>query len=180
MSTTRLAVLVVTTTPAAAGPGLLRRATHADRPWLPAWFLDYQRATGGGDQASAAAAFQRWVTGADRTLYLWEPDGIPRAMVGHGLPGPYGVRIAAVYVPPAERRRGHAAAAVAQVCRRLAAGGHAPWYLLVDIDDIAAWRLYHRLGFVAAGDDRRGRVAMRRSNHRTSRGARAITAAPVW
>jgi hypothetical protein len=58
--------------PPASGHCVAPRSPTARGCWHG--LLDHQRATG-GDQIGAAAAFQRWVTGDDRALYLWEPDG---------------------------------------------------------------------------------------------------------
>lgn len=82
---------------------------------------------------------------ADR-LWLWAVDGIPVHLTGHNLPS-FGVaRVGPVFTPQHHRGHGYAASAVAEVSRRLRAGG-ARVCLFTDQGNPVSNPLYERLGY---------------------------------
>lgn len=95
----------------------------------------------------AASPTDRWLARVDGGLWLREVDGTPVAMAGAGGPTPNGIRIGAVYTPPDRRRRGYAAALVADVAARQLAAGRRFCFLFADVANPTSNRLYLRLGF---------------------------------
>jgi RimJ/RimL family protein N-acetyltransferase len=138
--------------PVPAVPGRLRRATPADRavvlPWLeamheeaiphdppidPDWILRVRLAEAGDPY---------------RALYLWvAPEGEPRSLCGASGPTRHGVRINAVYTPPAFRRLGYATAAVAELSRQLLASGRRLCILFTDLANPTSNRIYAAIGY---------------------------------
>lgn len=78
-------------------------------------------------------------------LWWWDHDG-PVHLLGASPPSGGAVRIAPVHTPAPLRGRGYAAAAVAELARRLSAAGDEVC-LFADRDNPVSHRLYARLGF---------------------------------
>jgi len=128
-------------------PGRLRRATGADRELLVEWFGAFQReALGEDDDTGVAQSIERWLTGADRALYLWE-DGQPVSMAGAGGPTPHGIRISAVFTPPERRRRGYASALVAAASQEQLDGGRRFCFLFTDLGNPTSNHIYQEIGY---------------------------------
>ncbi|HMO59925.1 MAG TPA: GNAT family N-acetyltransferase [Roseiflexaceae bacterium] len=142
----RIYALTQVIDPVAVGGGL-RQATMADRGLLHQWFIGFQRETfGSGDDESALRAVTRWLGASTRALWLWE-DGEPVSMAGYSGPTANGVRIAAVYTPPAFRRRGYASACVAGLSRRVIADGRHYCFLFTDLANPTANHIYQQIGY---------------------------------
>jgi hypothetical protein len=88
-------------------------------------------------------------------LYLYEADGAPRCLLGVLHSTPRAASLAIVYTPAAERRRGHARAAIARLSARLAERGVAKRYFHFDPSNRAAQGLAQKVGgeLVQAGVD---------------------------
>lgn len=83
-------------------------------------------------------------------LWWWDHDG-PVHLLGASPPSDRAVRIAPVHTPAPLRGRGYAAAAVAELARRLSAAGDEVC-LFADRDNPVSLRLYARLGFEPVTD----------------------------
>lgn len=133
--------------PPAPAPGLMRRATEQDRPLLEAWFEAFHHeATPGAGPSNAAEAVGRWLSSPSRYLALWE-DGAPVAMAGATGPTPNGIRIGAVYTPPAARRRGYASALVAALSQHQLDAGRRFCFLFTDLSNPTSNHIYQALGY---------------------------------
>jgi predicted GNAT family acetyltransferase len=135
-------------------PGTLRPATVDDLDLVAAWFAVFMadadeqagRPRGSGpEEAPDPASVRRRI--AAGSCWLWcDPDGRPVHLTAGG-PASFGVaRVGPVYTPPTERRRGYAAAAVAEVSRRLLDQG-ARVCLFTDQANPTSNALYARLGY---------------------------------
>jgi predicted GNAT family acetyltransferase len=141
-------------TPPAPVPGGLRAATEDDLDLVGAWYeafagdADEQagRPRGTGtDEVPDTAELRRRL--ADGWVWLWtDGDGRPVQMTGANPPS-FGVaRIGPVYTPPAERGRGWASNAVAEVSRRIRAEG-ARACLFTDQANPTSNKIYTALGY---------------------------------
>jgi GNAT superfamily N-acetyltransferase len=85
-------------------------------------------------------------------LTLWETQGRPVAMAGHGRPAAGVVRVSAVYTPPELRGRGYGGAATAAVTSAALAAGAREVVLFTDLANPTSNALYRRLGYQAVED----------------------------
>ena len=139
-------------------PGRLVTATADDVDLAVAWFdafaVDADRQAGREPVPDPLRhdrpAMERRV--AAGRVWFWEDDEGRRVhLVAANLPA-YGVtRIGPVYTPAAERGRGWAGAAVAEVSRRVLAAGDRP-VLYTDQANPVSNRVYERLGYTAVVD----------------------------
>lgn len=133
--------------PPAPVAGQWRRATEADRPLLEAWLLAFQQeALPGGASRDIAQVVSYWLNAPTRYLALWE-DGEPVALAGVTGPTPNGIRIAAVYTPPEQRRRGYASALVASLSQAQLAAGKRFCFLFTDLRNPTSNHIYQALGY---------------------------------
>lgn len=122
--------------------------------WFDAFALDADRQAGRQPAPDPLRhdrpAMERRI--AAGRVWFWEDDaGVPVHLVAANLPA-YGVtRIGPVYTPEAERGRGWASAAVAEVSRRILAAGDRP-VLYTDQANPVSNRVYERLGYEAVVD----------------------------
>lgn len=137
-----------TVTPVAGVPGVLRRATEADREFAVAWAVAFQREALGDDDARTAARMvdARLESGADSALYLWD-DGGPVSLAGYTGPTPHGIRVGPVYTPPTHRGKGYASACVAALSQRLLDGGRAHCFLFTDVSNSTSNHIYQAIGY---------------------------------
>jgi predicted GNAT family acetyltransferase len=78
-------------------------------------------------------------------LWFWDDDG-PVHLTGSNVPAYGVVRVGPVFTPKQHRSRGYAGAAVAEVSRRIVAGG-ARACLFTDQANPTSNRLYETLGY---------------------------------
>lgn len=132
-------------------PGTLRLVTTDDvdlvTSWLD-WFhhdADFQAGRDPGDQPAPRPEQVRAQIEAGRYWLWWHQD---RPVHLSGLnPDSFGVqRIGPVYTPPAERGRGWASAAVAQLCRQILSAGARPC-LFTDQHNPVSNHVYTAIGF---------------------------------
>jgi hypothetical protein len=140
--------------PPAPAPGRLVAATEDDLDLVAAWFEAF---TGDADEQAGRprgssapelpdpADLRRRLR--DGLLWLWvDASGRPVHLTGVNPPA-FGVaRLGPVYTPPAERGRGWAGNAVAEVSRRIRAGG-ARACLFTDQANPTSNKLYAALGY---------------------------------
>ncbi len=132
--------------------GRPRRATAADRDLLIDWFGGFGReALGSSSPDEVAQNVDRWLSSELRGIYLWE-DGRPVAMAGYAGPTPHGIRVAAVYTPPQQRRRGYASACVAALSQDLLDSGRRFCFLFTDLGNPTSNHIYQEVGYVPVCD----------------------------
>jgi predicted GNAT family acetyltransferase len=134
-------------TPPSGVPGASREATAADVDVVTAYlqgFADFS------DQPNLSPdAIGRAI--ARKAYTLWEVDGRPVCLVGHALPVAGVTRIAPVYTPPEERRRGYAGAGTAAVSARIVADGQR-CVLYTDLGNPISNSVYRSLGFATVAE----------------------------
>lgn len=134
--------------PAADVPGVLRRATEADRPLLVSWLNAFaDEAMAPGETMDAATWVMGALTSPTRGVFLWEVAGRPVSLVAYGNPTPRGVRIGPVYTPPELRGRGYASAAVAALSQRLLDEGRQFCFLFTDLANPTSNKIYQQVGY---------------------------------
>ncbi|KAF0685135.1 Aste57867_22906 [Aphanomyces stellatus] len=141
-------------------PGRLRLAqAGVDEEVLIGWIRDFWIADGEpvGDSAAVVARYLK-----RSGLYLWEVDGVAVGFAGFGTPvllgsGDVIYRIAPVYTPPQERRKGYATATTAALCQVLLdqhTGKDSKCHIMLNVDvaNSAAIKAYQNVGFVHQSD----------------------------
>jgi predicted GNAT family acetyltransferase len=83
---------------------------------------------------------------------FWVVDGEPVSYAGAYNFTPNGVRVGPVYTPPEHRRRGYAAALVAEVTERELNNGRAFAYLYTNLANPTSNALYQRIGYRRVGE----------------------------
>ncbi|HLY38058.1 MAG TPA: GNAT family N-acetyltransferase [Candidatus Binatia bacterium] len=135
-------------------PGRLRAATRDEIDVVTTWFdafmneADEQagrpRGTTPHETPERPAMLRRL---DEERVWLWVDAGErPVHLIGVNPPSFRAARIGPVYTPPEERGRGWAGAAVAEVSRRILAGGARPC-LFTDQANPTSNALYQRLGY---------------------------------
>ncbi|TYK47767.1 GNAT family N-acetyltransferase [Actinomadura decatromicini] len=137
----RLDRLIVPDPPPDGAP---RVAVAADREVALDWYEAFARSGPGHGPVDAAALDRRIAEGR---LILWEVGGRPVAMAGRTPIIAGMARIAPVYTPPENRRRGYAAAVTAAVTRSAQDAGAAHVVLFTDLANPTSNGVYHRLGY---------------------------------
>jgi predicted GNAT family acetyltransferase len=132
-------------------PGMLRRADDADRDLLLAWLVAfYAEADRQPDERQARIAAERNVASRLHSptsgYYLWV-DGAPVSLAGCTGATPHGIRIAPVFTPPEQRRRGYASAVVAALSQSLLDRGYRRCYLFTDLGNPTANKIYQTIGY---------------------------------
>jgi len=147
--------------------GAPRPAVEADRDLLVSWLSEFSAEAipdewdGTGERAQRAVDHR--LSAPDRTsgFWIWEVDGDPRALSGHGDRSPYGIRVGPVYTPTHRRRRGYATALVAHQSARLLETGVPACHLFTDLGNPTSNAVYERIGYRRIAES-----AMYRFGHR--------------
>jgi GNAT superfamily N-acetyltransferase len=147
---TRLFRLGVLVPPDPAPPGAARVAGQADRNLLIDWHAAFGREADGGVLEDPARMVSDRLS--HHGLMLWEAGGEPVAMGGLTREVAGVVRVAPVYTPPGQRRRGYGAAITTAVSQAALDGGAAAVVLFTDMANPASNALYRRLGYRPVGD----------------------------
>ena len=84
---------------------------------------------------------------AENGFALWEVDGVPVSLCGHGGATPNGIRIGPVYTPPALRGRGYATGLVAELSQALLDSGRTFCFLFTDLANPTSNAIYERIGY---------------------------------
>ncbi len=129
--------------------GALRPAGDGDRELLTRWFPAMMADAGDLPQDVDVAAVLR--TPGVRP-FLWEDGGRPRSMAWLRGPTARGVRLSHVYTPPADRRRGYAAACTAAVTALALAEGRDWCALFTDRANPTSNGVYRRIGYRVVAD----------------------------
>ena len=80
-------------------------------------------------------------------IMLWHVGGSVVSMAAYSGPTPHGIRINAVYTPPARRGRGYASACVAELTARLLNQGRQFCFLFTDQANPTSNKIYRRIGY---------------------------------
>lgn len=146
--------------PAQEPAGGMRALQVADRSLLVEWFGAFAVTTGDPDPIDPQAAVDRLIAGRSDSLglYIWERDGRPRSMAGHGGPTPHGMRVGPVYTPQEERRQGYAGAVVAALSQRLLDHGREFCFLFTDLANPTSNHIYQEIGYEPVCDVTQYRV----------------------
>jgi hypothetical protein len=145
------------TAPSLAAPGSLRAATADDADLLDAW-SDAFALEAHVERRPAAERRAHVEAGIGEGRYfVWcDPaDGPAVCLVGTVGRTPNGIRIGSVYTPPERRRRGYASAAVAEVSRRMLAGGRRFCFLYTDLANPTSNKIYAAVGYRRVCDFRK-------------------------
>ncbi len=129
-------------------PGRLRPATDGDAPLLRVWaeqfFAEAGATPSGRDEIGPRIEAGR--------LAVWEMDGAPVSMASV-TPAQGGVsRVALVYTPPQQRKRGFASACVASLTARELAVPGRTCMLFTDLANPTSNRIYRAVGYRSVGD----------------------------
>ena len=138
-------------------PGTLRRATEADHELATGWIAAFHEevaATPDISPEEAADLFEFFVTApeSERGLVLFEREGAPVSMAAYSGPTPGGIRVVLVYTPPQRRGHGYASAAVAELSRRLLAGGRRFCFLFTELANPTSNHIYQEIGYRPVSD----------------------------
>jgi len=135
--------------PPASTPGELREASTADENLLAAWSEAFHREAG-LDPVGDHLAFVRGKMAA-RQFFVWE-NRTPVSMAAWGGRTTQGVRVAYVYTPPLERKKGYASAAVGALSQRLLDEGSPRCFLFANASNLTANKIYRSLGYEPVSD----------------------------
>jgi predicted GNAT family acetyltransferase len=87
----------------------------------------------------------RWIKSGG--LRVWEDAGDAVSMAGTSGPTPRGIRVGAVYTPPARRRRGYASALVAALSQEQLDAGKKFCFLYTDLANPTSNKIYVAIGY---------------------------------
>src|SRR6478735_7243338 len=143
-------------TPPVGVPGESRPASMdnpADVALLADWFCEFRKETGVGRTAPVPDP-QTVLDNARRgeVFTLWCEDGRPVAAAGHSAVRGGSSRIAPVYTPPDQRRRGFGSAATVAAIESARRLGATEITLFTDADYPASNAVYRELGFEVIGE----------------------------
>jgi RimJ/RimL family protein N-acetyltransferase len=148
----RLYMLGVLRPPDPPPPGRARPGVEADVELAAAWIAAFQEEAGvpvSGAESAARAAV------AEERLWLWEgEDGAPVSLAARTVPAVGVARVAPVYTPPEQRRRGYGAAITAAVTADALARGADHVVLFTDLANPTSNAIYQRIGFAPVSDRR--------------------------
>jgi RimJ/RimL family protein N-acetyltransferase len=138
--------------PLPPGPGRARPAEQADRDllveWAEAFTAEAVHDEPPQSRERTVALINRRIAGIGGSgIWVWEVDGEPVAMSGHGGLTPNGIRIGLVYTPPAHRRNGYATALVAAQSASLLTHGRTFCFLFTDLANPTSNAIYQRIGY---------------------------------
>jgi hypothetical protein len=85
-------------------------------------------------------------------LRFWEDNGQVVSQAGYSGPTPHGIRVNAVYTPPALRGRGYASAVVAALSQELLDMGRQFCFLFTDLANPTSNHIYQQIGYNAVSD----------------------------
>lgn len=145
----RIYELRTVTWPEPAASGKLRLASRPDQGVVIKWLTEFTHEARLGPP-DVHGFVESHIT--NKTLFLWEDEGEPRASALYSGKMPHGVRVGFVYTPPAFRRRGYASACVAAVSQRALDSGNDFCCLYTDLSNPTSNEIYQRIGYTPVCD----------------------------
>ena len=127
--------------------GALRRATPDDHAVLAEWLRAFEAEAIGGDPGPQDEWLEALLKRPGRAAFLWEVDGRPVSMCTTGGRTPTGIRFGGVYTPPELRGHGYASACVAAASQVQLDEGRSRCFLLTDLANPTANRIYEAIGY---------------------------------
>jgi uncharacterized protein len=131
--------------------GNLRPATPDDLDLVAGWTLDFHREATPLEEPSPRLRAHVARLLDSGVIVIWE-DGEPVSMAAAMAPSATGIRVNLVYTPPTMRRRGYAAACVAELSRRQLAAGRSFCSLYTDLANPTSNSVYRRIGYRPVSD----------------------------
>lgn len=131
--------------------GRMRLAEETDREIVEEWSAAFHREIQGTEPEKEY--IQNLIEGylkSDpqlRGLEVWEDQGQIVSMAGYTGPTPHGIRIGAVYTPPAQRRQGYASAVTAGASQTLLEMGYQFCFLFADLFNPTSNHIYQQIGY---------------------------------
>ena len=133
--------------------GRMRRARPTDLDLAAEWFYAFgveAQPEHENSRGDARANAEGWISRA--ALRIWEDGGAAVSMAGASGPTPNGIRIGAVYTPPAMRRRGYASALVAALSQEQLDSGKRFCFLYTDLANPTSNKIYVDIGYEPVSD----------------------------
>ncbi|HEV7639760.1 MAG TPA: GNAT family N-acetyltransferase [Gaiellaceae bacterium] len=128
-------------------PGRYRAYDDGDRDLVLGWLSAFAaESLPRGEPFAAEELLDRRLAEPGGGFVLWE-DGAATSVSSFGGATPSGIRIGPVYTPPELRGRGYASALVAELTRRLIAGGRQFCFLFTDLANPTSNSIYQRVGY---------------------------------
>lgn len=132
-------------------PGAPRTAREADVELLTGWVEAFETELGHAEREPDPGALLRTRMAGGR-LQVWVDGQRPVAMASTSPPVDGVTRVSLVYTPPADRRRGYAAAITAAVTSAELAAGARACMLYTERANPTSNAVYRRIGYVDLGD----------------------------
>jgi len=132
--------------------GTHRLATPNDLHVLTDWRITLHTDVLGETPSRSNAESSVGASIAAGLLHVWEVDGEIVSSAAAVAPTPHGIRVNAVYTPPACRGRGYASILVAELTQSLLATGRAFVFLHTDLGNPTSNALYQRVGYRRVAD----------------------------
>lgn len=131
-------------------PGGPRPADAEDVDLLIDWIVAFRQeadpdSSTEGIPVAVRSRLQR--DGSQSGFWIWEVDGVPVSLSGHGGETPNGIRIGPVYTPELYRRHGYATALVATQSAWLLDHGHRFCFLYTDLANRTSNSIYQKIGY---------------------------------
>jgi len=134
--------------PPRPAPGHMRVARPTDLDVVAEWFHAFgveAQPHLASSAVDARANAEGWI--ARGGLRVWEDGGTAVSMAGASGPTPKGIRVGAVYTPPAMRRRGYASALVAALSQEHLDAGKTFCFLYTDLANSTSNKIYQAIGY---------------------------------
>lgn len=132
-------------------PGRMRLAESRDRNLLREWYAGFHRDIHDEepDQERVQKQVEAYLTADSRLrgLMIWEVDDQPVSMAGYAGPTPNGIRIGAVFTPPAYRQNGYGSAVTAGLSQYLLDQGFKFCFLFADLFNPTSNHIYQEIGY---------------------------------
>ncbi|WP_188454666.1 GNAT family N-acetyltransferase [Virgibacillus oceani] len=131
--------------------GILVEANRAHHALLTQWLEQFGLQANETITASKAARTAiNFIN--NRTVYLWEVEGVPVSMVNQSRKTKHGATINAVFTPDEFKRKGYATSAVAALSRRILEDGFQFCSLYTDKANPTSNSIYKKIGYYVVGD----------------------------
>jgi uncharacterized protein len=129
----------------------LRKAGQAELPLIAGWcynfFLEVFKSA---DKAEAIQMAERHIQRGE--VFVWEDEGQVVSMAMKNRPTRRSIAVSYVYTPPEQRGKGYATACTGELSRQLLNSGWEFCTLFVNVNNLAAYRAYQKIGYQLVSD----------------------------